>query len=69
MLVINEREYKSLYDWCQLVYHHKKKREVVCAGISRNLQIQMVRFNLLLRVSWLSIEDERADLRAEERKR
>lgn len=21
-LVINEREYKSLYDWCQLGYHH-----------------------------------------------
>lgn len=32
MLVINEREYKSLYDWCQLVSHHemrsKEKRNV-----------------------------------------
>ena len=24
-LVINEREYKSLYDWCQLVYHHDRE--------------------------------------------
>jgi hypothetical protein len=22
ILVITEREYKSLYDWCQLVSHH-----------------------------------------------
>jgi hypothetical protein len=25
MLVINEREYKSLYDWCQLVSHHEMR--------------------------------------------
>ncbi|CAH0030026.1 unnamed protein product [Clonostachys rhizophaga] len=26
--VINEREYKSLYDWCQLVYHHDARGDM-----------------------------------------
>ena len=31
-LVIKEREYKSLYDWCQLVYHHARSTRRATEG-------------------------------------